>query len=411
MKYSIIGFGGRGCMYSYYFKDNEAQLTAVCDIRKERLELAKGIHKLNDNQLYDNLDEFFTGEQKSELCIIATQDDSHHQIALRALRSGYDLMLEKPIAQTQEECQEIYDCAKENGRKVFICHVLRYAPFFMTIKNELSSGKYGRVSTINLTENVAYWHQAHSYVRGNWRRCDESTPMIAAKCCHDLDILVWLIEKDCKGVSSMGSLSLFKKENQPDGASDRCVICKYKDTCAYSASKFYLEKYDNGERGWPCDVLTTNLNRENLVKALEEGPYGRCVFACDNDVVDHQVVNMEFDDFITAHLTMTAFSKDSYREIHVHAEYGEIYGNMEENVLHCNVFGGESKIIDINAIMGEEGMAGHGGGDGRLVKDIVESYEGKSGVGLTTIEKSMLSHKIAFAAEESRLEKGKLIKL
>ena len=397
-------------MYSYYFKDcDNVELVAVCDLREERLELAKGIHGLEEKQLYKNTDEFFKGEKKGDLCVIATQDESHYEIALKALRLGYDLMLEKPIAQTEKECMEIYECAKENGRKVFVCHVLRYAPFFMTIKNELLSGKYGRVSTINLTENVAYWHQAHSYVRGNWRRKDESTPMIAAKCCHDLDLLVWLIDKGCKGVSSMGSLNLFKKENQPKDAADRCTVCKYKDTCAYSAVKYYLEKYEEGERGWPCDVLVTKPTKETLIKALEEGPYGRCVFACDNDVVDHQVVNMEFEDGVTAHLTMTAFSKDSYREIHIHAEYGEIYGNMEENVLYCNVFGKESKTIDIASVMGEEGMAGHGGGDGRLVKDIVESYEGKDGVGLTTIEKSMLSHKIAFAAEESRLGHGKLI--
>ncbi len=413
MKYAIIGFGGRGCLYSWYFKNcGNTQLTAVCDTKKERLALAKRDHGIADDRLFDNAEDFFALGKTADLCVIATQDDSHYALALRALELGYDLMLEKPIAATAAECESIYACAKKHGRRVFVCHVLRYAPFFLTLKKELDSGTYGKISTVNLTENVAYWHQAHSYVRGNWRRAETSTPMIVAKCCHDLDILVWLTGEDCKRVSSMGSLNFFRAENKPAGAASRCTDCRLSETCPYSAVKFYIrERYERGERGWPCDVLALDPTKESLLCALREGPYGRCVFACDNDVVDHQIVDMEFTSGTTAHLTMTAFSKDTYREIHVHAEYGDIYGNMEENVLHCNVFGGESKEIDLNAGAEKDKMAGHGGGDERLVRDIVNAYEGKPSVGLTTIENSLLSHKIAFAAEESRIGHGTLIEL
>ena len=409
MKYSIIGYGGRGCLYSWCFKNCGAELVSVCDSKDERLTLAQGNHGVANDRLFKNADDFFAQGKMSELCVIATQDESHYEIAMRALEIGYDLMLEKPIATSFEKCEAIYESAKRLGRRIFVCHVLRYAPFFQLIKKELDSGKYGKVETINMTENVAYWHQAHSYVRGNWRRAEDSTPMIVAKCCHDLDILVWLIGADCKYVSSMGSLSLFKKENKPTCATARCVDCPLVETCPYSAVKFYIhDKYEQGEHGWPCDVLTLKPTKESLLQALKEGPYGRCVFECDNDVVDHQVVNVEFDGGTTAHLTMTAFSKDCYREIHVHAEYGDIYGNMEENVLHCNIFGGETKDIDI-AGLSKDKMAGHGGGDERLVQDVVDFYEGKAGVGLTTIEKSIMSHKIAFSAEESRVGHGVLI--
>lgn len=411
MKYIIIGFGGRGCMYSWYFKNCGAELVGVCDTNPERLELAKTSHGLSAEQLYSAADDILSGEKKGELCVVSTQDSSHHRIAVQALSRGYDLLLEKPIAGKLSECEEIASLADKLQRRVFVCHVLRYAPFFRKLKEELETGKYGRISTINQTENVGYWHQAHSYVRGNWRREETSTPMILAKCCHDLDIISWLIGEDCEYVSSMGNLRFFTRENRPKEAADRCTDCSLRDICAYSAVRFYLGKYDAGEKGWPCDVLALHPTRESLTEALRTGPYGRCVFACDNDVVDHQVVNMQFRGGATAHLTMTAFSADSYREIHVHAEYGDIYGNMEENILHCNLFGAGSRTINIGDYVESDKMAGHGDGDGRLIRDIVNVYENKPSFGLTEIGKSVQSHKIAFAAEESRKKQGEVVRV
>ncbi|MDR1093125.1 MAG: Gfo/Idh/MocA family oxidoreductase, partial [Clostridiales bacterium] len=350
--------------------------------------------------------EFFARGKRADLCIIATQDAQHKGHALAALEAGYDLLLEKPLAVRWEDCRAVYDAARALKRRVFICHVLRYAPFFRLIKNELDTGAYGRVAAVNLTENVCYWHQAHAYVRGNWRDGETASPMIIAKCCHDLDILSHLIGAPCKAVSSMGSLGFFTAANAPAKSSDKCLTCGARAECPYDAERIYLtDRFEKGLTGWPVDVLGENLTREALLDALKTGPYGRCVFRCDNNVVDRQIVNMDFEDGAAAHLTMTAFSEDCYREIHVHGEKGEIFGNMRDNALTCNIFGKGSKTLNVKDF--EEGVYGHGGGDYFMIKDVAAAYCG-GGEGLTSIENSMQSHAIGFAAEESRKNGGAL---
>ena len=293
-------------------RQESATVAAVCDISPERLELAKKELNLDDSQLFSNEADFFAAGKFGELCVVSSPDNCHKRHAQAAMSLGYDLHLEKPIACTKEDCIEIYDKAKELDRNVFVCHVLRYAPFFSDIKTELMTGKYGKISTINLTENVAYWHQAHSYVRGNWRNTKTSSPMIIAKCCHDIDILCWLVDASCTGVSSMGALNYFTKANAPQNSGERCVDCPAAGDCIYNAEKFYLELLRNGEKGWPINVLATQPTEESIFEAVKNGPYGRCVYNCDNDAVDHQVVNLEFEGGITAHLTMTAFSQSGY---------------------------------------------------------------------------------------------------
>jgi len=408
MKVAVIGYGSRGTIYADLFAET-VEIAAVCDTRSECLAFAAKKYNLKNNQLYTSANAFFAKGRLADLCIIATPDKCHKEHALAALNLGYDLQLEKPIATSLVDCIEIYELAKKLGRKVFICHVLRYAPFFQQIKSELLTGAYGRISTINMTENVAYWHYAHSYVRGNWRNSNTSSPMIIAKCCHDLDILVWLIGRSCDGVSSMGFLNYFTKENAPEGSADRCVDCIVKNDCPYDAEKFYLDRMKQGITDWPTNVLATEPTVEKIDNAIKTGPYGRCVYKCDNNVVDHQVVNMNFNGGITAHLTMTAFSRWQFRNIHVHGEKGDIYGNTMDNVLTCNIYGKSEKKIDISQF-DEKGFS-HGGGDRRMIIDIINHYNGQLSEGITSIENSMLSHKIGFAAEQSRLSKGKLIEL
>lgn len=370
-------------------RQESATVAAVCDINPERLELAKKELNLDDSQLFSNEADFFAAGKFGELCVVSSPDNCHKRHAQAAMSLGYDLHLEKPIACTKEDCIEIYDKAKELDRNVFVCHVLRYAPFFSDIKTELMTGKYGKISTINLTENVAYWHQAHSYVRGNWRNTKTSSPMIIAKCCHDIDILCWLVDASCTGVSSMGALNYFTKANAPQNSGERCVDCPAAGDCIYNAEKFYLELLRNGEKGWPINVLAAQPTEESIFEAVKNGPYGRCVYKCDNDAVDHQVVNLEFEGGITAHLTMTAFSQSGYREIHIHGEKGEIYGSLLDNRLHCNIYGKENKIINVNTKMNND--FGHGGGDYFLVKDIIDFYH-SGGAVLTSIDKAMASH-------------------
>lgn len=408
MKAAIIGFGERGSLYADIIKRFNGELTAVCDKDPLRLDKALKEYNISSNLLFSNEADFFAKGKVADICIVSTQDSQHKEHSLKAISAGYDILLEKPIANNWQDCKDIYGAAKINNKKVFICHVLRYAPFFKGIKQELDSGNYGNISTVNLTENVGYWHQAHSFVRGNWNNDKTSSPMIVAKCCHDLDLLVYYINKKCLALSSMGTLNYFKKENAPEGSSDRCYDCKYNNTCPYSAVTYYVkERAEKGNFDWPVSVLSTEKNTGSIINALKNGKYGKCVYKCDNNVVDHQIVNMQFEGGVTAHLTMTAFSKYCYRNIHIHCEKGEIYGNTLENKLCCNIFGGLEKTVDFNI---EDTSYGHGGGDILMIKDIAEFYNNNKGQNLTSINNSLQSHYIGFKAEESRLRSGELLK-
>ena len=411
MDIAVLGFGARGAHYSGiadYAK--VGKVVAVCDIRQERLDLAKEKYGVPNENLFTDVDEFFKAGKFADLCIVATQDAQHREHAIKAMEVGYNLLLEKPIATNLEDVMAIYDASVRLNKKVSVCHVLRYAPFYSVIKEELESGKYGKIVTMDLKENVGYWHQAHSFVRGHWRNKEQSSPMIIAKCCHDLDLICWFMDQKCKKVSSFGSLAYFNKENAPKGHTSHCIGCPEQGKCAYDAEKIYItDRFDKGQTYWPVDTVMMNPTREGLIEKLKNGQYGRCVFECDNNVVDNQTVNMQFENGATAHLTMTAFSSKVYRTIHIHCEKGEIYGTMEDKILHANVYGYESKEININEYF--QSSYGHGGGDYYIVKNIIDECEGLTAKSTTDISKSIESHKVGFAAEKSRLENGKVIEL
>ena len=242
MKVAIIGYGGRGRLYSDIIKNEGiAEIVAICDCDNEKLLLAKKERALKDDALFLSEEEFFGNGKMADILFVCTQDELHFRHAIKGLEAGYDLLLEKPIACSAEECKAIENKAKELKRNIFVCHVLRYAPFFKEIKKQLDGGKFGRAISLSITENVAYWHQAHSYVRGNWNNDNYSTPMIIAKCCHDLDIISWFMDDTCKRVSSFGSLSVYKRENAPEGSADYCLDCQLKNDCVYSAEKIYIK--------------------------------------------------------------------------------------------------------------------------------------------------------------------------
>jgi len=328
--FAVVGFGARGRKYSALLQKKGARLVAVCDKDKTILEYAGRAFGLEKTALYSDYESFFKGGKKADLLIVSTTDREHVKAAVPALEMGYDLILEKPIATSLEDCEAIYRKAQETKRKVVICHVLRYSPFFSVLKEQLDSGKYGKIVNIEHTENVAYWHQAHSFVRGNWRNEEESTFMLLAKCCHDLDMIAYLSGKKCRFVSSMGHLSFFTAENAPENSAAYCYRCGVND-CPYNALNWYVKN--------PLWVKLPELPEENRDAFIrnwlsdEKNPYARCVFHCDNDVVDHQVVNMQFEDMSTATLTMTAFTDKFYRRTHVFCTKGEIYGDMEEKKL------------------------------------------------------------------------------
>lgn len=418
VRIAIAGVGSRGKnaygLELLNMKDR-AKVVAVADIDPERLALAGDAHGVPNEMRFPSAEAMLAMPKLADAMLVCTQDRQHVPHAVAALKKGYDVMMEKPISPKLEDLQEITRVARENGRRVVVCHVLRYTPFFQTIKKTIDSGVLGEVVSIQALENVRYWHQAHSFVRGNWRREEDTSPMILAKCCHDLDYLVWLCGKKCERVSSYGSLMYFKESNAPEGAALRCTQgCKAKDGCPYDAEKIYLTNKDTGilcgNVEWPIDVLTENPTEEKIRHAIETGPYGRCVFHCDNDVVDHQIVNMQMEGGASLSLTMSAFTSIGGRTIKVMGTLGDLWGDMHENKIRIGVFGKEPQVIDLGKE--EKDFAGHGGGDRLLMEQFVDLMQGKEPDGtVTTLETSVESHLVALAAEKSRLENGESIEI
>jgi predicted dehydrogenase len=325
----------------------------------------------------------------------------HFAPTMTALQAGYHVMLEKPMSPNPAECIAMGQYAEQHKQVFLICHVLRYTPFFATIKQALDEGNIGQLITIQHNENVGYWHYAHSFVRGNWRNADESSPMILAKSCHDMDILLWLAGADCLNISSFGTLSHFKSANAPTGAPLRCLDgCPAADTCQYYAPRLYL----TSNTGWPTSVISVDQSMAARYKALQVGPYGRCVYHCDNNVVDHQVATMEFANEVTAAFTMSAFTDQVSRTLKLMGTEGEINASMERNEIEISNFKtGIKKVLSLHA---PEGMQGHGGGDFGILKELLRLVRsGEKQTGLTSASVSVQSHLMAFAAEKSRLEK------
>ncbi len=420
---SIIGCGSRGhdaygkCIYE--MKD-KFRIVSVCDVNPIKLGFVKKEWGIAEENLFLDENEFFK-KKRSDALVIATQDKDHVRMCIKALELGYDILLEKPISPSEEELYALLEANKKYQRKVIVCHVLRYAPAYLKVKEILDSGEVGNMVCIDWLEQVAYWHQAHSYVRGNWRKSEETSPMIMAKCCHDLDLLQYYANSKCETVYSTGDLVFFNKANKPEGASDRCATCKYINDCVYSAENVYVgrwkkdpdwtrekpEIHDEVRRqGWPYNVvdLTRPITEESLRKAYQNNGYGRCVFDCDNDVVDNQTVIMQFKNGITANLTMTGFTALPGRKMTFHCTLGEVEMDEENDYIRVSRYGKGTRFININEIMKDTFREdfGHGGGDIMLVRDFYNSLIGQGEAG-TTLDRSIESHLMAIAAEKSRV--------
>lgn len=410
---AIAGLGARGldCYATYQNRrPDRMKIVAVADIDPARVKYAREKYSIPESGCYDSAESLLNQKKLADVLIIATQDRQHRAHALRALELGYDLLLEKPVSVTAADCIEIRDAAHRAGRSVTICHVLQYTTFYRTIRNVIKSGVIGEPITLNAIENVGYWHQAHSFVRGNWRNDLIESPMILQKCCHDFNILCWLLDKNCVSVSSVGSLKYFTAKNAPEGSAERCLDCKLVHSCPYSAVNVYLDNKDigfrHGNHDWPPNILAKDPTEEKLLKAIKEGPYGRCVFRCDNNVVDHQIVNMLMEDDVTVSLTMTAFTAYNYRELKVMGTLGDIVADQRLNTVTVTPFGGESTVYDITKLTDD--LSGHGGGDNQMLTEMFDALE-NGGVAGSSIDDAIASHLIAFAAEESRLNGGKNI--
>jgi predicted dehydrogenase len=402
----VAGAGNRGNTYARYSQQYPAELKIVgfaepIPVRRERF--AKK-YAIDPQHQFTTWEEIFTRPKLADVVIITTPDALHYGPAMGALEKGYDILLEKPIAQTWKQCTDIMELAEKNRRIVAICHVLRYAPFFRKIKEVIDSGLLGRMVSIQLLEPVEHIHMSHSFVRGNWRNAAESNPMLLAKSCHDLDLLVWYVGKPCLRVGSAGSLTWFRKENAPPGSTPRCTDgCAVEKACPYSALKIYHQRRAYLHH---FDLPLEGDQGPAILENLKTGPYGRCVYRCDNDVVDHQVVLMEFQDSITASFSMEAFTSYGGRRIRVMGSMGDIVGD-ESDLVATNFRTGE--VVRSNVKEFASLTSGHGGGDFGLVQTFLRAVNERDPGRLpTTVQEAMESHLIGFKAEEGR-EKGTVV--
>lgn len=404
----LVGGGDRGSSYLKYLQDNpeKFQLVGLAEPVREKREFLREAYHVPADKCFESYEELLSLPKFSDVAMICTQDKMHFTPAMEAIKKGYDLLLEKPAATTAKECFEISEAAKENNVKVLVCHVLRYTPFYKALKKFLDTGRLGEITNISHTEGVGNLHMSHSYVRGNWRRLAESTPMILAKCCHDTDLFQWLIGENCTKVQSFGSLSHFCEKNAPEGAPARCLDgCPYKDTCYYYAPALY--KIDTAEVKHFRGVVAQKFNPtdEEVENMLKTSPYGRCVYHCDNDVVDRQTVSMLFGDDKCVTLTMSGFNKGG-RVTNIMGTKGEINAIFENQTIEFYDFATrEKKMIYSSDIDLDQTIAGgHGGGDTGIMEDLYELIANDNpSDSISDISASCMSHLIAFAAEESRV--------
>lgn len=397
--FAVLGLGNRGSVYSdNIVKHNNAKIVSVCDVSPASLNRARELYGVKEEDLFDNEEKFFE-KKRADVLIVATLDGLHCRQTVKALSLGYDVLLEKPVAPTMEECNEIYAAAQKYGRDVVVCHNLRYTPFYQKLKTLIASGVIGEVLSVEQAENVAYSHYMCSFIRGKWHSAEETSPIILQKCCHDLDLISWFVGKKDEREESFGALCFYTGEHKPAGAADRCLDCKVKN-CPYNAYEFSVKA-----PGTLCVPYGFEFTPENIADFLRpsENLYGQCVFACPNDVCDRQTVNISFSDGVTANLLMHGFSVyETYRVTRIFGSKGELSGRLEDGTIRVRLFDGTDKTIDVNGEI--EDKTSHSGGDAKLVADYISYKEtGVRPLGISKLSDSLQSHRLAFGAEEKRL--------
>ena len=452
----LLGAGNRGMDYygGYALKfPNKLKFVAVAEPVQFRKEKFARLHEIPLERTYNSWEEVLGEEKFADVAFVCTQDQMHVEPTLEALDKGYHVLLEKPMAHTLEGCIKIVKKVENTKRILGICHVLRYTNFFTTVKDTIQKGLLGNIVNISHRENVSWYHMAHSFVRGNWRNVDLSSPMILAKCCHDLDLLYWMVGDKPKKINSFGSLQHFTPSNAPKNSPNYCVEgCPIEKTCLYYAPRIYidiipiiqiLEKSNQIGfkvlanlrkkhlrlittlsrliklvrrlrywREWPVAPLYSGLPEEAIedysdetkMEILKTSPYGRCVYKCDNDVVDHQVVNIEFENNATANLIMHGFSEREGRTLRIDGTKATLTGKFFDSGQEITLFdhfSGTKKVIFSQKITSDS--SGHGGGDFALVDAFLETLHNNKSQPLTSAYETLESHLMAFAANESRL--------
>ena len=401
----IAGGGGRGTTYASYAGTypEQAKVVGVAEPRDFYCQRLVHDHAIPAKNVYTDWKDLAARPKFADAVVIATQDAMHVEPAIAFAAKGYDILLEKPMAPDLKGCQAIYEAVQGKPIIFAVCHVMRYTTYTKALKKLLDGGAVGEIVSLQHLEPVGYWHQAHSFVRGNWSNEKVSSFMLLTKSCHDMDWIRYIIGSPCKSVSSFGNLKHFRKDQKPAqaGEAKRCLDCDYEPNCPYSAKKIYIGRLLAGDTGWPVDVVSYDTSLAALTEALRTGPYGRCVYECDNDVVDHQVVNMLFEGGQTAVFTMTAFNQAAHRKTRIFGTLGEIEGDGEV-IKVFDFLTDKTRIIDTRQ---EAALSGHGGGDEGLMAAFVQAVASRDPrFVLSGPEVSLESHKIDFLAEQARRE-------
>lgn len=421
----IVGAGHRALVYSQLALDRPdlLKIVGVADPNPVRRTMCMEKFGFDEDMCFESAKELAEKGKLADTIINGTMDEVHIETSVPLLNAGYDMLLEKPFAVNEKEMRTLVDCAKSNNSKVMICHVLRYTPFYYSIKERVASGEIGDIINIQTTEHVSYHHLSTSYVRGKWANSDKChTTMLLAKCCHDIDLMMWMMsETKPVSISSFGSKYQFKPENAPEGAGNICMVdCPLVDTCPYSTKRLYIDHPDR----WAFYVWSALEGIENptiedkIALMKSDSPYARCMYKCDNNVVDHQSVLVNFASGATGTHNMVGGSSQSLRKIHIVGTKGEIYGDFEKSKFYVSKINpspdavneeADIEEVDLNVTGDMVGaFGGHGGGDSRLTEDFVKFIRGeKPSLACTSIFDSVAGHLCVYLADESRENGGK----
>lgn len=408
LKLGLIGAGERGanCYAPFALKyPNEVAFTCVAEPIKERRDRFAAHHHIPDDMCFESYEALLAAKPELDGMIIANQDNQHYDAAMQVLQAGYHVLLEKPMAETIEKTRGIVAQASKHHRLLIVCHVLRYTPFFSEMKKLIHSGAIGKVQSVHHLENIGNFHFAHSFVRGNWHKAADSTPMIVAKCCHDMDILNFLIGKKCTRLSSFGGLSHFTPQNAPEGAANRCSACIHNKRCIFSAYNYLTPR---GMYPSLKDIVLRTDDTQVFLQHLENSPYSQCVYNGQNDVCDHQTVMMEYEDGITAAFTASAFSSDISRQIKIMGTLGEVEGKLEDNLFIHRDFGSGNEVV--HQLYTPATL--HSGGDEKIMANYCAALrDPEQAMARFGAAQSLAGHEMAYAAEESRLHGGQVVEL
>ncbi|XP_034732038.1 putative oxidoreductase YteT [Etheostoma cragini] len=407
----VVGAGSRGEIYSQYasIHPDRVKVVGVADPRKFARTKLQQQHKIVDENIFEDWQGIVEKERFADAVLICTPDRLHKEPAVAFAKKGYHILLEKPMATTAEDCKAIVEACTQGGAMLSVGHVLRYDPVIHKIKELIDAGVIGDVIHIQHLEPVGFYHFAHSFVRGNWRNEAESSFALLAKSCHDIDLIHhWAGARRCVKVSSFGSVSHFRKENKPTGAGNRCLDCSVERDCPYSACKIYLDRVKRGHTGWPVSVICPSSfpDIESVTEALRTGPYGRCVYECDNDVCSNQVVNMEFEGGLTAAFSMVAFTEEMCkRKTTIYGSKGELSCDSHEVHVHDFLTQRSTKHTAHNDAPRQFGLSGHGGADYHLMDAFISAVATNNPSLICAGPKeTLMSHLLVFEAERSRLE-------